>query len=150
MSAVNSNYMMRLGDFEFAVTAASFEKINYVSSYRWIPKDAPTEKATPIMQYNGPGERSMTIEGTIFPQIVKNGLMQVDKMREQAAKGEAFELCYVESAKGNGAVGRILGRWCITNIAEQRTLFMADGSPREIHFTMELKSFEDKRSYRSN
>lgn len=144
MSGTNNNYMMRLGDFEFAVTAASFERINFVSTYRWVPKDAPTEKGTPIMQYNGPGERSMTIEGIIFPQMIKNGLGQVDKMREQAAKGEAFQLCYVESAGSKGAAGRILGDWCITSIAEQRMLFMSDGSPREIHFTMELKSFEGR------
>ena len=36
------------------------------------------------------------------------------------------------------------GDWWITSIAEQRMLFMSDGSPREIHFTMELKSFEGR------
>jgi phage protein U len=109
-----------------------------------VAKDAPTEKGTPVMQYNGPGERTMTIEGTIFPQLVKDGLGQVDKMRAEAAKGEAFTLCYVATAGGKGGVGKILGSWCIYTISEDRTLFTPDGNPREIQFTMDLKAIEQK------
>ncbi|MCJ8268188.1 MAG: phage tail protein, partial [Psychrosphaera sp.] len=103
-------------------------------------------KGTPVMQFNGPGERTMNIQGTIFPQLVKNGLGQVDKMRTEAAKGEAFVLCYVETTGGKGGVGKILGSWCIYTITEDRTLFLADGNPREIHFTMLLKAFDDRRT----
>lgn len=144
MSKQQSSYMMRLGDFYFSVSSAAFDKINYVSNYRWVPKDAPTEQGTPILQYNGPGERTMTINGTIFPQMVKNGLGQVEAMRTQAAKGEILPLCYVETHGGKGGVGKILGNWCIFSISEDRTLFLPDGNPREIHFTMQLKSLEQR------
>lgn len=146
MGPAKNSYMMRLGEFQFSVSSASFDKINYVSNYRWVAKEAPTEKGTPVMQYNGPGERTMSIEGTIFPQMVKNGLGQVDKMRAEAAKGKAFSLCYVETAGGRGGVGKILGSWCIYSISEDRTLFLADGNPREIHFSMQLKAFDDRRA----
>lgn len=146
MGLPKNSYMMRLGEFQFSVSTASFDKINYVSNYRWVPKDAPTEKSTPSMQFNGPGERSMNIQGTIFPQLVKNGLGQVDDMRAEAAKGKAFTLCYVQSAGGKGGVGKILGSWCIYTITEDRTLFLSDGNPREIHFTMQLKAIDDRKT----
>lgn len=146
MGPSKNSYMMQLGDFLFSVSSASFDKIKYVSSYRWVVKEAPTDNSTPLLQYNGPGERTMDIEGTIFPQLVKDGLGQVDKMRAEAAKGEAFQLCYVESTGGAGGVGKILGAWCIYTISEDRTLFLADGNPREIHFSMQLKAFDQRRA----
>ena len=144
MAANNKNYMMKLGDFEFAVTAASFNKLNYASSYRWEQKGAPTEKSSPLLQYIGPGERTLDIEGIIYPQMVKNGLKQVDMMRTEASKGVPLVLCYVESAASGAAVGRILGQWCIGSINEQRTLFLADGNPREVTFSMSLKAYKNK------
>ena len=145
MAASNKNYMMKLGEFEFAVTAASFNKLSYASSYRWEQKEATTKKNSPLMQYIGPGERTLDIEGIIYPQMVKNGLKQVDLMREEASKGKPLALCYVESAsEGAGGVGRILGNWCISGINEQRTLFLADGNPREITFSMSLKAYKNK------
>lgn len=142
MQPSTNSYMMRLGDFKFSVSSASFDKINTQTEYRWAPVDVPTKEGTPPMQYNGQGIQSMTIAGTIFPQLIKNGLGQVDKMREQAAQGKAFTLCNVASAGDSAGVGLILGTWCIERISEDRTLFTPAGSPREIQFTMELKALD--------
>ncbi|WDE14634.1 phage tail protein [Thalassomonas haliotis] len=145
MASSNKNYMMKLGEFEFAVKAASFNKLSYASSYRWEPNEAPTKTNSPLMQYIGPGERTLDIEGIIYPQMAANGLKQVDDMRKQASRGEPLQLCYVEAAAGGiGGVGRILGKWCISSINEERTLFLADGNPREITFSMSLKAYKFK------
>jgi phage protein U len=144
MSINHTQYQMKLGDFQFAVSAASFEKLSYDSSYRWESKAAPTADVSPLMQYNGPGERSLNIEGTIYPQLVKNGLKQVEMMRAEAGKGQALPLCYIETGGSeNSGVGRILGKWCIVNISEQRCIFLADGNPRMITFSMSLKAYEN-------
>ena len=140
----HTQYQMKLGDFQFAVSAASFEKLKYDSSYRWQSKGAPTADVSPLMQYSGPGERSLNIEGTIYPQLVKNGLKQVDMMRAEASKGQALPLCYIETGGSiNSGIGRRLGKWCIINISEQRTVFLADGNPRKINFSMSLKAYEN-------
>lgn len=141
MTNVLDTYMMRLGQFQFAVSTACFERLNTSATYRWDSQQAPTNNRPPRLQYNGPGERTMAIDGTIFPQIVKGGLGQLDKMRAQAEQGKAFTLCYVETTGGRGGVGRILGKWCITQIDETRTLFLPDGNPREINFSMQLKAY---------
>jgi len=149
MKIKNTQYQMKLGEFQFAVSGASFNKLNYESNYRWDPKSAPTEKSSPLLQYIGPGGRTLNIEGIIYPQLVKNGLKQVDMMREEASKGKPLPLCYIETGStSNSAVGRILGSWCIEKISEQRSIFLADGNPREISFTMSLKAFENKIKYK--
>lgn len=147
MEIPKDSYMMQLGDYKFAVSKASFNKLNYESTYRWVPKDSPTKDSPRIMQYIGPGDRSLTINGVIYPQLIENGLGQVEEMRAQATTGKMLPLCYVESTddSGNtGNIGRILGQWCILSISEERTLFLPDGNPREIHFSMQLKSFSDR------
>ncbi len=145
MSIDHTKYQMKLGNFQFAVSAASFNKLNYESNYRWEAKSAPTQDVSPILQYIGPGERTLSIEGIIYPQMVKNGLKQVEMMRAEALKGEPLALCYIETgSNANSGVGRILGRWCISKISEQRSIFLADGNPRMITFNMALKAFENK------
>ncbi len=141
MNLPKDTHMMQLGSYQFSVGTAAFEKLAYESTYRWIPKDAPTTGSPPLMQYVGPGERSLTINGVIYPQVVANGLGQVDEMRQVASEGKMLQLCYVKSKGEKANVGRILGLWCILSISEERTLFLPDGNPREIHFTMQLKSF---------
>ncbi|RXE99571.1 phage tail protein [Pseudoalteromonas sp. PS5] len=143
MSKVNhAKHMMQLGKYKFSVSTAAFDKLQYDSTYRWETHDSQTDKDSPPMQFIGVGEQGLTIEGVIFPQIVDNGLKQLDMMRDEAAKGEPMTLGYVEeSGKSSPSVGRVMGKWVITRIAETRTLFFNDGIPREIQFTMELSRY---------
>lgn len=144
MIVPTNSYMMQLGEYQFSVSKASFNKINYESNYRWEPKEAPTSNSPPLMQYIGPGERSMTINGTIYPQLIKDGLEQINQMRAQAENKKMLPLVYVEGKGKSKGLGRILGKWCILSISEERTLFLPDGNPREINFTIQLKSFENR------
>jgi phage protein U len=38
-------------------------------------------------------------------------------------------------------LGWVWKRWVITSVTEKKGLFMADGAPRKIDFTMTLKSY---------
>ena len=138
----STDYQMKLGGFEFSIQAASFEQLNYVTNYRWQPSDTSSSDKSSRMQFRGTDNRTIEIKGTIFPQLVANGLGQLDLMRKEASKGKPLTMCYIETTDGyRGNVGRILGEWCITKISEDRTLFLANGTPREINFTMSLTSY---------
>ncbi|WP_462171168.1 phage tail protein [Pseudoalteromonas xiamenensis] len=142
----HANYMMQLGSYKFSVSSAAFHKLKYNSEYRWETLSAPTDKNSPVMQFNGVGEQSLNLEGTIYPQLVSNGLKQMDLMREEAAKGEPLLLGYVEeSGNTSPSVGRVMGKWVICSIGEERTLFFNDGIPREINFTMTLKRYDERK-----
>ncbi|KZN58805.1 phage tail protein [Pseudoalteromonas luteoviolacea] len=144
MAKINhANYMMQLGKYKFSVSTAAYQKIQFNTQYRWKTLDTQTDQATPVQQFVGVGKQEIEIEGTIFPQLVKDGLKQLDKMRAEAAKGEPLTLTYVEeSGKSSPSVGRVLDKWVITDINETRTLFLNDGIPREIQFTMKLSRYD--------
>ncbi|KAF7769991.1 hypothetical protein PCIT_a2924 [Pseudoalteromonas citrea] len=138
--ASKKSHMMQLGTYKFSVGGAAFETLKFSSKYRWIEQDSQTSgDENPIKQFKGSGEQTLTLDGTIYPQIVEDGLRQVSNMRKEASKGKPLKLTYVqESGKSNLSVGRVLGNWVIESIDEERMLFLNDGIPREIKFSMVL------------
>jgi phage protein U len=68
----------------------------------------------------------------IYPHF-KGGLRQVDLMRAQAGRGQPMMMV--------DGMGWVWNRWVITEVQETRTLFMADGAPRQIDFSMKLESY---------
>ncbi|MDK1287359.1 phage tail protein [Pseudoalteromonas umbrosa] len=144
MAKINhANYMMQLGEYKFSVSTAAFQKLQFNTEYRWKDLESQTDKNSPVKQFIGVGEQTLELDGTIFPQLVENGLKQLDFMREEATKGVPLTLTYVEeSGKSSPSVGRVLGKWVIKSINETRTLFLNDGIPREIQFSMSLSRYD--------
>ncbi|MBQ4812205.1 hypothetical protein A7985_19330 [Pseudoalteromonas luteoviolacea] len=144
MAKINhANYMLQLGKYKFSVSTAAFQKMQFNTQYRWKTLDTQTDQTTPVQQFIGVGKQELELEGTIFPQLVTDGLKQLDRMRAEAAKGEPLTLTYVEeSGKSTPSVGRVLDKWVITDINETRTLYLNDGIPREIQFTMKLSRYD--------
>ncbi|CAH9055135.1 hypothetical protein PSECIP111951_01180 [Pseudoalteromonas holothuriae] len=144
MAKVNSaSHMMQLGEYKFSVSSAAFSKLSYETEYRWKTQDSQTEDKSPVQQFVGVGKQSINLDGTIYPQLVEGGLVQVDKMRAEAAKGQPLTLGYVEeSGKSSPSVGRVMGKWIIKSINEERSLFLNDGIPREIQFQMTLDRYD--------
>jgi phage protein U len=58
-------------------------------------------------------------------------------MRAQAGLGIPLMLI-----SGNGTA---FGRWCITSITETESVFMSDGSPRKITFSLSLKRYGEEK-----
>ncbi|MCF6435248.1 phage tail protein [Pseudoalteromonas sp. MMG022] len=139
----HASHMMQLGDYKFSVSSAAFSKLSYATEYRWKNQDSQTEGKSPVQQFVGVGAQTITLDGTIYPQLVKDGLSQVDNMRAEAAKGKPLTLGYVKvNGKSDASVGRILGKWIIKSINEERSLFLNDGIPREIQFQMTLERYD--------
>ena len=87
----------------------------------------------PTRQYIGPGEDSITLNGTIFPQF-NGGPVQLIIMRLSAGIGIALPLIC-----GNGL---IMGRWIIESIGETKSEFFDNGAARKIEFNLTLKRFQ--------
>lgn len=58
------------------------------------------------------------------------GFGQLESLRAEVAKGKP--------RGGVSGFGRYHGRWCITSINDNRSLFFADGAPRKVEFWIEL------------
>jgi len=122
--------MMALGAYRFSVATGGMGDTDRTTEWRWQSQEVIG--APPALQYVGPGEDKMTIKGTIFPHF-RGGLNQVDAMRNQAGMGKPLILV--------DGTGRFYGEWVITSIGESRSVFMSDGAPRKIEFTLDIKKY---------
>ena len=129
-SALGINMMMILGAYRFAISSAAFKSLKRQSEYRW--QEINRMGANPALQFTGFGAETIDLEGVIYPHF-KGGLRQVTLMRAEAGVGKPLMLI-----SGNG---NAFGRWCIVKISESQSVFMKDGAPLKIEFSISLKRY---------
>jgi len=124
------NMMMILGAYRFCIGNAAYQNLVRTTEYSWVEQKRILGE--PAMQFIGVGMDTIKLDGVVYPQF-KGGLRQVTLMRVQAGLGIPLMLI-----SGNGMA---FGRWCIVDIDETQTTFMADGSARKIAFSLTLKKY---------
>lgn len=122
--------MMALGTFRFGINRASYQTFSRTASYRWAKQDRLGR--APAMQFLGPDADEITLEGVIYPHF-KGGLRQVEFMRLMARTGAPMMLV--------DGLGWAWERWCIVSVEERKSVFLADGAPRKIEFTITLQAY---------
>lgn len=122
--------MMGLGGFRFSLGTAAYQELERGNEYRWQSLERIGRH--PAMQFLGVGHTTFRLKGTIYPNF-KGGIRQIDKMRDQAGTGAPQFLV--------SAFGRIFGQFAITSVGEVQTIFFANGVPRKMEFSLELKSY---------
>lgn len=125
-----STVMMALGGFRFGVGASTYQSFRRAASFRWEKVDRAGRK--PAMQFLGPDAEEITLEGVIYPHF-KGGLHQVDLMRLAAQQGEPLILV--------DGLGWVWERWVIASVDETKSVFLPDGAPRKIEFSLRLRSY---------
>lgn len=125
-----STVMMALGTFRFGMSRAGYQSFTRSAAWRWEQVDRIGR--APALQYLGPGAEEITLEGVIYPHF-KGGLRQMDLMRAMAGTGQPMILV--------DGLGWVWQRWAITAIEETKTVFLADGAPRRIDFSITLQAY---------
>lgn len=126
--------MLSIGLFVFEVHTAAYQQLQHATAQRWAANNRIG--ARPSYQYLGPGEESIALDGTLYPEVT-GGLSDLSMLKEMAASGKAHTLI-----SGNG---HLHGLWFIDTISETQTVFFKDGSPRKIQFTLHMKRTDDDR-----
>lgn len=127
--------MMALGSFRFGVNRAGYQSFSRSASWRWEAQDRLGR--APALQYLGPGSDEITLEGVIYPHF-RGGLRQVELMRLVAGGGQPMILV--------DGLGWVWERWVIATVEERKSLFLADGAPRKIEFTLGLRAYGGDRA----
>lgn len=126
-------YMAQLGDYQFALETSAFETLQRKTEYRW--QSIARLGRRPAMQFMGAGEDTIELAGTIYPHF-RGGLTQMAMMRAAAGDGKPLPLTYAfENA------GQYAGRWCITSVTDNRSVFFRDGAARKIDFSISLSAY---------
>lgn len=126
-------YMARLGSFMFGLDTAAFTQLQRVSGYKWEEKNRIGRD--PALQFTGTETETITLSGVIYPHY-RGGLQQMEQLRQQADRGLPLPFIYASEY-----AGQYLGRWCVSGITEDRTVFFEDGRPRRIEFQVSLKRY---------
>lgn len=119
--------MMTLGMFVFEVQSLPYQQLQ--RSTQWRHPSQARVGQRPAYQYTGPGEDTITLSGTLHPELT-GGRVTLDDVRIMADEGKAWPL--IEGS------GRVYGFWSVTSVEETSTLFFSDGVPRKIDFTINL------------
>lgn len=127
--------LMSLGWFVFALDTAPFETLKRTTSARWESKNRVG--AGPAHQHLGPGADTLSIDGTLLPELT-GGAVNLDKLREMQAGGKAWIL--------TSGTGENMGKWFIETVDETRSHFAGPGLPRRIGFSLNLVRYWDDAS----
>jgi phage protein U len=124
--------MAALGQFIFALNPLAFQEMRRSSNWRH-PSNSRV-MARPAHQFVGPGDETITLTGLLAPEFVGDR-HAIQRLRDMADKGYGYALV-------NGA-GEAFGAWAITDIEETGTIFVKEGVPRRVEFSITLIRVDD-------
>ncbi|WP_337843584.1 phage tail protein [Rheinheimera sp.] len=127
---MTSKVMLGLGKYRFSLETAAYQQFQKTTAYLWPSQQRIGQHAQ--LQYVGPGSKEITLPGVIYPRY-KGGFDQMKKMEDEAGKGEPLLLVT--------GTGSILGLWVIESISETGSIFLGNGAPRKIEFSLKLSYY---------
>lgn len=119
---------MQLGSYQFQLSTAAYQEFARSSAWTWAAQARFGQDDA--LQFTGRGEDTISLPGTIFPEF-RGGLGQIDAMRAEADLGQLLPLI--------DGLGRMMGDWAILQVDERSTVFIADGIPLKMEFTIKLR-----------
>ena len=125
------SYMLALGQFIFGLDTLAYQELQ--RSTEWRHPTNSRVGASPARQFVGVGEDTITLTGLLVPEF-RGNRKSLDQLREMADAGKAYALV---------GIGVIFGAWVITRVQETGSIFIAEGRPRRVDFTLELARVDD-------
>ena len=137
---MSQSVQMKLGDFKFSLSTASYNKLT--KTYGWNWASVKRFQQTDSLQFTGTKNPKIKIDGVVFPEFTASafsfssvGIYQIDALVKLADKGEPLLLI-----TGYGAV---LGYYCITSLTEMQGKHMAAGIPTKQEYSLEIIYYGD-------
>lgn len=124
--------MLALGLFVFALKTVPYQQLQRHTQWRHPSNSRIGQR--PAHQFTGTGEDSITLSGTLFPEVT-GGQISITMLRTMADTGKAWPLI-----RGDGI---IYGEYVIEDMSETGTLFFRDGAPRQIDFSLKITRVDE-------
>jgi phage protein U len=127
--------MLTLGLFVFQRQTLPYQTLKQNLEYNWSSNNRIGQRAA--YQFLGVGEDSITLDGVLVPEIT-GGPLSLLALKTMAEQGKAWPLI--------GGDGAIYGMYVVKNINQTQSIFFANGSARQINFTMNLVRVDESLS----
>lgn len=121
-------HLAALGLFIFEFATWPFEELSRRSD--WGHAAAARVGARDALQFTGPGDETISIQGKLAPEVA-GSFASIDTLRAMADEGDEYQFVL--------GTGEVWGGFVIVGIDERRKAMLADGTPRLIDFTLDLK-----------
>lgn len=124
---------MSLGRYKFHVGKNAFDTIRKKSSYRWAEIEKIRNKSS--LQFTGINSPTISIDCTLYAKTNKKSpALLVSEIEHEAAKGVPLGLVDLN--------GNYYGRWVITSISSDLSLFNKWSIPEKSTLNIELKGYD--------
>lgn len=124
--------MMTIGLYPFSVDTAAYQKLTRRVSWSW--QSQPLIGQRDAMQYTGPGEEAISLEGVVFPHY-SGGPAQLVALRAIGDTGLPQLMV--------AGTGIVMGKWVVLSVEEEQSVFFERGAPRKQTFKMELRRYHE-------
>ncbi|MDE9537351.1 phage tail protein, partial [Xenorhabdus bovienii] len=124
--------MAALGLFVFMLKTTPYQSLQHQQSWRFGFNNRVG--ARPAFQFMGPNNDTLTLSGTLYPEI-SGGRLSLLALELMADSGKAWSFL-----DGSGA---IYGMFIIESIDQTKSEFFADGAARKIDFTITLRRVDE-------
>lgn len=119
--------LLTIGPLPMLAPESGLTRLRRRTAWRWPAQ--PRVARRPALQWTGPDEESLDLDGVILPAW-RGSASAPEALRALAATGAAHLLI--------GGDGAVYGRWVIGEIEETRDRLYRDGAPRRVTWRLAL------------
>lgn len=137
--------LMHLGPHAFYVpkpgtNSPGFESVQRDSNFTWISQGRLSRD--PAMQFTGPGEDHIIIEGRLFPHIF-GGLDTLEGLRQSGRAGKPLLLVRFYDLEDDEISADPIGKFVIKRVKRSESKIGSSHIGNQIDFVLELTEFGD-------
>ncbi|WP_035977644.1 phage tail protein [Bradyrhizobium sp. th.b2] len=123
------------------IDTPNFETIQRDAQYTWTSADRLSRD--PAMQFTGPGEDNVVIEGRMYPYHF-GGISTLERMRLAGRAGKPMLLVrFYPLTNPDGYGSEVIGNYAIRRVRTAESKIGAIGIAHKIDFTLELTRYGD-------
>lgn len=123
-----NEHLIAIGMFVFGMDRLSYEELERRTDWRWA--STPRYGARDALQFTGPGNDDITLNGMLVPEIA-GSYSDLDTLRVMGDSGEVQDVVL-----GNG---KVLGKFVIAAIDDRQRNILMGGAARTVDFSVDLK-----------
>jgi phage protein U len=127
-----NGFMLILGGFPFMLETAPFQSLARSSGWNWPEQQVIGRE--PALQYTGKQAETVTLTGMLCPELTGDR-SSLESLRLLADLGRPLPLV--------SGTGLFMGLWVIEELSQDEDVHFADGVPRRMMFTLNLKKYGD-------
>ncbi|CAQ82101.1 MULTISPECIES: phage tail protein [Photorhabdus] len=121
--------MAALGLFVFMLKTTPYQNLQYQQSWRHAFNSRIGLR--PAWQFLGPDNDTMTLSGSLYPEITTGSRLSLIALQIMADSGKAWS--FIDGR------GTVYGMFVIEKIEQTKTELMSNGAARKIDFTLSLR-----------